>query len=60
MEISRDIGIGVVMIIPAFVGCGALWEIFGSWIAVFIWIIIVAGVYGGILFAKYVLQSLQN
>ena len=52
MEISRDIGIGVVMLIPTFVGSGAVWEIFGSWIAVIIWIIIMAGSYGKILSKK--------
>ncbi len=49
MEISRYLGIGIVLIIPAFVGSGAVWQFFNSWIAVFIWIIIMAFLYGGIL-----------
>ena len=55
---ARDLGIGVVMIIPTFVGGGALWEFFHSWLVVMAWIIIMAGVYGGILFKKY--GSLPN
>jgi hypothetical protein len=53
MEISRDIGIGIVMIIPSFVGSGALWQIFHSWPVVFLWLIIMVCLYGGILFKKY-------
>ena len=50
---SRDIGIGIVMIIPSFVGSGALWHLFHNWIAVFIWLIVMVCVYGGILKKKY-------
>ena len=53
MEISRDLGIGVVMIIPTFVGGGAVWDIFGNWIAVIVWIIIMICLYGRILSKKY-------
>ena len=42
MEIARKIGIGVVMVIPAFVGGGAGWNIFHSWIAVFLWLVLMA------------------
>lgn len=44
MQITRKIGIGIVMMIPSFVGAGALWDIFESWIAVIIWVLIMAGV----------------
>ena len=50
MDISRMLGVGVVMIIPSFVGSGAFWSLFGSWLAVIIWVVIMAIVYGGILF----------
>jgi hypothetical protein len=49
MGIARCLGIGVVMIIPSFVGGGALWELFNSWAAVSVWIIMMAVVYGIIL-----------
>jgi hypothetical protein len=49
MGIARCLGIGIVMIIPSFVGGGALWELFKSWAAVSMWIIMMAVVYGIIL-----------
>jgi hypothetical protein len=36
MELPRKIGIGVVMIIPAFVFGGAVWALTGSWTVVLI------------------------
>lgn len=39
-DIARKIGVGVVMIVPTFVGGGALWAMMHSWVAVVIWIII--------------------
>jgi hypothetical protein len=53
MEMSRNLGIGIVMIIPSFVGSGALWHIFHNWLAVLVWMIIMACVYGGILSKKH-------
>ncbi|MBN1847909.1 MAG: hypothetical protein JW932_04920 [Deltaproteobacteria bacterium] len=50
MDISRMLGIGIVMIIPGFVGSGLLWNIFGSWLAVLLWVAVTAAIYGGILF----------
>ena len=40
MDISRKLGIGIVEIIPTFVGAGAMWEIFGNWFSVIVWLII--------------------
>ncbi len=51
-DVSRDIGIGIVMIIPSFVGGGALWHLFQSWMAVVLWLIIMVCVYCGILIKK--------
>jgi len=50
---SRDIGIGIVMIVPSFVGSGAVWDITHSWLLVILWIIAMVFVYGGILKRKY-------
>jgi hypothetical protein len=56
---SRDIGIGIVMMIPSFVGSGAVWHIAHSaplavrWLLVLFWIIAMICVYGGILKRKY-------
>lgn len=52
MDIYRKIGIGIVMIVPIFVGSGALWDIFNSWIPVLLWFIIMVAVYSGILTGK--------
>jgi len=53
MDISRKIGVGIAMIIPSFVGGGAVWSLFSSWLAVFCWIVIMVLVYGGILKEKF-------
>ena len=56
---SRDIGIGIVMIVPSFVGSGAVWNLTDGWaetvrwIMVALWIIAMICVYGGILKKKY-------
>jgi hypothetical protein len=42
MDAVRKIGIGVVMIIPTFVGAGAIWNFAQSWTIVIIWILIMA------------------
>ncbi|MBW1765035.1 MAG: hypothetical protein JRJ23_09925 [Deltaproteobacteria bacterium] len=46
MDISRKIGIGIVMIIPTFVGGGVVWYFLNSWLAVLVWIIVIASGYG--------------
>ena len=51
-DFARKIGIGVVMIIPSFVGAGAAWEFFGSWFAVFTWVLIVGTLYGKMVVGK--------
>jgi len=37
MDIPRMFGKIIVMIIPGFVGAGAVWDVFHSWIAIGIW-----------------------
>jgi FtsH-binding integral membrane protein len=52
MDVSRKIGIGIVMIVPAFVGGGALWSLFESWIAVLIWLALLALGYRSVFLSK--------
>lgn len=52
MDIPRKIGIGIVMLVPTFVGSGAIWDIFGSYIPVAIWIIIMIALAGSIITGK--------
>ncbi len=56
MDLSRKIGIGIVMIIPAFVTGGLLWSIIPSWIAVAVWEIIMVIICGGIVKGKFSLR----
>ncbi len=53
MDLFRRIGIAIVMIVPTFVGGGALWNMFHSWLAVGVWILIMAVVTAGIISGKY-------
>jgi hypothetical protein len=57
MEVSRRLGIGIVMIIPSFVGGGAIWELFSSWGAVITWIAIIMIVYGFVLYKGHYSKS---
>ena len=53
MEITRKIGIGIVMIIPGFVFGGLVWQWFGSWLVVLILEIIMAAVYYSIITGRF-------
>ena len=53
MGIERKIGIGIVMIVPSFVGSGALWNMFHSWGAVVVWVALMAAVTGAIISGKF-------
>ena len=53
MDLSRKLGIGIVMIVPTFVGCCAVWSIFSSWLPVIVWILIMGLSYGAILSGKF-------
>ncbi len=58
MELSRKIGIGIVMMIPTFVISGLFWDLCHSWIAV---LLVIAGMiflYGKIITGK--IRSLFN
>lgn len=50
MEASRCLGIGIVMIIPSFIGSGAVWAVFNRWLAVILWIVVMVFIYGIILY----------
>lgn len=52
MDVARKIGIGVVMVVPAFVIGGMIWELLGSWLAVFGLEIIMALLYSTIITGK--------
>lgn len=52
MDVPRKIGIGIVMIVPTFVGSGALWALFHSFIPVTIWVVLMALVTMGIIVGK--------
>ena len=49
MEIPKKIGIGIAMIIPAFVFGGAVWSWFGSWFTVFILEVVMVLLYSSII-----------
>lgn len=57
MDIARRIGIGIIMIIPTFVGGGAVWDIFHSWFVVFVWVVIMAVLSGYIITGKLSFNS---
>lgn len=52
MDTVRKLAILIVMIVPTFVGAGAVWDIFESWIAVLIWLVIMGVVAGNIVTGK--------
>jgi len=49
MDTPRKIGIGVAMIIPAFVFGGTVWSWFGSWFTVFILEVLMVLLYSSII-----------
>jgi hypothetical protein len=53
MEITRKIGIGIVMIIPGFVFGGLVWQWFGSWVVVIILEIIMAALYYSLITGRF-------
>ena len=60
MDFFRKIGIGIVMIVPTFVGAGAVWDLFHhSWPAVFVWFLFMIVVVGGVVSGK-VLPSWES
>ena len=52
MDLPRKIGIGIVMLVPTFVGAGALYAISPSLIPPVIWVVVMAFAYRGILAGK--------
>lgn len=53
MDLPRKIGTAIVMIVPTFVGGGALYAIFHSLIPAAVWIVLMALVYGAIVSGKF-------
>ncbi len=58
MDTTRKLGIGVVLVVPAFVGGGAVWEIFNNWWVVLVWVVIMAFLYGGFFSGKLSLSKI--
>ena len=54
MELSRKIGIGIVMLVPAFVGCGVLWALFHSWLPIVPWVGIMVVVASAVMSGKFI------
>jgi hypothetical protein len=54
MDISRRIGIGIVMLIPTFVGAGAVWALFHSWFAVVVWVAVMVAVAVAVISGRYI------
>ena len=52
MDLPRKIGIGIVMIVPTFVGAGAIYAIFHNLIPPVIWVVVMAFAYRAILAGK--------
>jgi len=52
MDLPRKIGIGIVMLVPAFVGSGALYAIFHSLIPAIIWVGVMGFAYKAIISGK--------
>jgi len=59
MELPRKIGIGVVMIVPAFVFGGIVWSLIESWIGVLVLEIIMVLLYSSII-SGWPVQSFQK
>ena len=57
MDITRRLAILIVMIVPTFVGAGALWALLESWIAVLIWVVIMGVVAGNIVTGKLLTEG---
>ena len=49
MDSARKLGIGIVMIIPTFVGGGAVWDIFSDWLAIVLWLVLMVLLSGAII-----------
>jgi hypothetical protein len=60
MDNARKIAILIVMIIPTFVGAGAIWDILESWLAVIIWVVIMGVVAGNILTGRLLIGKGSN
>jgi len=54
MDMARKIGTGIVMIVPTFVGGGAVWDIFHSWFAVLVWVVVMGWLTGSVMRGKFV------
>jgi hypothetical protein len=56
MDVPRKLGTGIILIIPTFVVAGAVWDIFHSWVAVGVWVVIMAIISAATVFRKDIEQ----
>jgi hypothetical protein len=56
MDGARKLGTGIILIIPTFVVAGAVWDIFHSWVAVGVWVVIMAIISAATVFRKDIEQ----
>jgi len=52
MELSRKMGIGIVMMIPTFVFSGLFWDLFHCWIGIIVTIVVMGFLYIQIITGK--------
>jgi hypothetical protein len=52
MDLPRKLGVGMVMLVPAFVLGGVLWALIESWIAVFVLEVLIALGFGYMISGK--------
>ncbi len=53
MDLTRKLAVAIVMIIPAFVIGGLIWSLFGSWLAVLVWEVILVVIYFLVISGKF-------
>lgn len=53
MDLSRRIGIGIVMLVPTYVGAGALWAMFHNWFVIFGWVVVMFAVGGAVISGRF-------
>lgn len=55
MTFSRKLGIAIVMIIPVFIGGGAIWHVFRSWYLILFWL-----VFGFVIYRVFISKLSSN
>ncbi len=53
MELGQKVGSGIVMGVPTLVGSIYLGDVLGSWLAIFVWIALMVGVYVAMITGRF-------